>query len=463
MRTPSHPNPKPVPPADPGSFRDPSSRVLLEDDRVVRLLDGRGLEAWRALSATEFFSRSVREGRLVQSIDTKPPTPEAAGALEHPRLPLITFPYEWTFSMLKDAALLHLDLMEEALEAGLTMKDATPFNIQFLDGSPIFIDVGSFQPYLQGEPWIGYRQFTRQFLFPLMLRAWLGIPFQPWLRGNMDGPTPGQMRQVLPLRHRLRPGAVAHVTLQARMEARMSGQAVRGDLRGAGFSKELIVANLRRLRKLIESLHWQPSRDGWSGYGAQPHVERDREAKSEFLSSMIETHRPSRVLDLGANDGHYSSLAADSGALAMATDSDEPVLDGLYLRSGGRTISTILCDVADPSPGQGWVGAERPGLWKRTHPDLVVAYGLVHHLVYTASIPPEKVADWLRSFDCPVALELVTPEDEMVALLTTNKEPEELHPGRSEVEWRATLGQRFDIRSSTRLSATRVLLELQAR
>ena len=160
---------------DPGSFRDPASRVVIDGDKVMRLLDERGLEGWRALSATDFFRKAVADGRLIDSVEIDPPE-GSAGALRHPRLDLITYPYEWTFSMLRDAALLQLDLLEGALSAGLTIKDATPYNIQFVDGRPMFIDIGSFETYRQGEPWIGYRQFTRQFLFPLMLRAWVGRP-----------------------------------------------------------------------------------------------------------------------------------------------------------------------------------------------------------------------------------------------------------------------------------------------
>ncbi len=169
---------------DPGSFRDPASRVVLDGDNVLRLLDERGLEAWRALSATKFFTSAVADGRVIDAVEVTDPPAGSAGALRHPRLPFISYPYEWTFSMLKDAALLQLDLLEGALGAGITIKDSTPFNIQFRDGKPVFIDIGSFEAYQPGEPWIGYRQFTRQYLFPLMLRAWRDVPYQPWLRGR---------------------------------------------------------------------------------------------------------------------------------------------------------------------------------------------------------------------------------------------------------------------------------------
>ena len=447
--------------ADPGSFRDPASHIVHDRGRVLRLLDERGLEAWRALSETEFFERATGDGRLIPSKEVTAPD-GSAGAIEHPRLPFISYPYEWTFGMLKDAALLQLDLLAEALSDGLAIKDATPFNIQFHQGSPIFIDVGSFQPYEEGEAWIGYRQFTRQFLFPLLMRSWAGLPFQPWLRGDMEGPTAAQMTKFLPMTKRLRPSALMHITLQARMEKRMSGRSVRQDLKNAGFSADLILTNVRRLRALIDGLSASESVSTWSEYTTCEHVERDRDAKTEFLQGLLERHEPDRLLDLGANDGHFSLLACREGAHAIAVDGDERVLDDLYGRSTGEPLSVVLTDLANPTPSQGWAGRERSSLFERARPDMVVAYGLIHHLIYTASIPPESVVTWLRHFDCPVALEFVSPGDEMVAKLTANKLDSELHPGRDESSFRTLVEREFTIGSEIALpTGTRLLMELR--
>ncbi len=448
---------------DPGSFRDPASRIVHEDDRVVRLLDPRGLQAWRALSSSQLFSEATSDGRLIASKEIEPP-PGFAGAIEHPRIDFISYPYEWTFGMLKDAALLQLDLLADALGQGLTIKDATPFNIQFERGRPLFIDIGSFEQYQAGEAWIGYRQFTRQFLFPLMMRAWASIPFQPWLRGDMEGPTASQMRRILPWRKRLRPAALLHVSLQARMEERLSGQAVRNDLKQAGFGAELILANVRKLKSLVDSLAPPEASSTWSDYQTCDHVGRDRDAKSSFLLSMLQRLQPTRVLDLGANDGHFSMIATDSGAHAIAVDGDEKVLDDLYQSSTGRPLSVVVNDLTNPTPAQGWAGRERASLFERADPDLVVAFGLIHHLIYSASIPPESVCDWLAQFGCPIALEFVSPQDEMVGRLTANKLDEELHPGRSESEFKRALQARFEISDETPIAnGARILYGLTPR
>jgi hypothetical protein len=449
---------------DPGSFRDPASHVLLDEDKAIRLLDERGLEGWRALSATGFFRSAVTEGRLIDAVEMAEAPPGSAAALEHPRLPFISYPYEWTFSMLKDAAILQLDLLEGALSAGLTIKDATPYNIQFVDGRPQFIDIGSFEAYRPGEPWIGYRQFTRQFLFPLLLRAWVGVPFQPWLRGDLEGLTSRQMTRLLPLRKRLKPSALLHVRLQARMEERMADRAVRQELGAAGFSADLILTNVRKLRSLVESLEWEHGSDGWSSYVECSHVTRDRAAKGEFLTEAMRRLAPSRVVDLGANDGHFSHLAAGAGALAIAVDGDEAVLDDLYRNSTGPALAIVVTDLANPSPAQGWAGVERASLLDRARPDLVIAYGLIHHLIYAASIPPSEVVRWLAGFGCPVILEFVSPADEMVTRLVGNKLPHELHGDREEDEFRALLVPWFEITAEQALtSGTRVLFALAPR
>lgn len=450
---------------DPGSFRDPASKVVHIGERVVRLLDPRGLSGWEALAATDFHQKAVAAGDLIASepVDV-PPGWESAGAIEHPRLGMVTYPYEWTFSMLKDAALLHLDLVEKALKAGLTMKDATPYNIQFVNGRPRFIDIGSFEAYRPGEPWLGYRQFTRQFLFPLMMRAWIGIPFQPWLRGDIEGPTAAQMRALLGNRKRFDRAAMFHVRLQAGMEQRAEGRAVRQNLGSAGFNADMIIANTGKLRKTIESLDWDPGVRGWSSYQEQSHVGRDREAKAAFLAAVMEQTRARRVLDLGANDGYFSRVASDARANTIAVDSDEAVLDRLYRSLKGADISIAMSDLTNPSPSQGWGGAERPSLFERARPELVVAYGLVHHLIYTSSIPPLKVIGWLRSFDCDVALEFVAPDDEMVAVLTANKTPEELHGDRDVYSFKRLIDSQFGVASEALLDGgTRTLFHLTPR
>ena len=204
---------------DPGSFRDPDTRVFRHDGAIFRCLTSRALEDWNRLAASEAYGRLTREGSLVatERVEDASALPRLdakwAGVLKHETVPFISYPYEWPFRMLKDAALLQLDVTLTALDDGMTLKDATPYNIQWFGTTPRFIDLGSFTPYEPGEPWAGYRQFCQQFLYPLFLQAYKDVPFHPWLRGSLEGIEPEHCRAMLSARDYVRSGVLTHVLL----------------------------------------------------------------------------------------------------------------------------------------------------------------------------------------------------------------------------------------------------------
>ena len=249
---------------EPGSFRDPDSRVFRHRGAIFRSLTPRALADWEQLNATGFFRRLTADRRIIPtarvsvSDRTGLPSMDAkwAAALKHETVPLVSYPYEWPFSMLRDAALLQLDVTDAALEEGMTLKDATPFNIQWLGSRPTFIDIGSFTAYHAGEPWAGYRQFCELFLYPLLLQVYRNVPFHAWLRGSLEGIGAEQLRALLSARDYLRPGVLTHVYLQAKAQTRYAGSArnIRADLRAAGFSDRLIRHNVAGLRRLVAGL-----------------------------------------------------------------------------------------------------------------------------------------------------------------------------------------------------------------
>src|SRR5215208_7105646 len=290
---------------DTGSFRDPDSRVFYSDGAVLRALSERGAADWRALAATRMFAEATAGGRLVATEEIAVAEElslgrgaAAAAVLRHERIPFVSYPYEWTPGMLRAAALLQLDLQLAALDEDLTLKDATPYNVQFRGALPVFVDIGSFEPLREGEPWIGYRQFCELFLYPLLLGAWKGIPFQPWLRGSLEGIRPSEMRALMSLRDRFRRGALSHVFLHARLDRSYSrsgrtGGDVKKELRSAGFGKELVRANVRKMRKLVDGLQWEPPAGVWTAYrGDNTYTDADTAAKDAFVESAASALRP---------------------------------------------------------------------------------------------------------------------------------------------------------------------------
>jgi SAM-dependent methyltransferase len=442
-----------LPSADPGSFRDPDSRVFVRDGEILRALSARGLADWRRLRATSFFDAAVEDGRIVATAqadgEAGPDGFEAAGVLRHERVPFVSYPYEWSFSMLKEAALLELELLRAALAEGMILKDASPYNVQWRGSQPVFIDVGSFEVLPEGEPWAGYRQFCCLFLYPLLVQAYAGLPFQPWLRGSLEGIEPAEARAILGGRRLLRRGVLTHVALHARLERREGDRDTRSEVRRAGFRKELIEANARRLEKLVRRVEWGAGETAWTSYGERSHYDSaDLERKDRFVREACEQHAAGGLAwDLGCNDGRYSRIAAETSDHVVAMDSDHASVDALFrsLRADGdRRILPLVMDLADPSPNRGWQGLERLRLEDRGLPDIVLCLALVHHLSIGAHIPLASVIGWLRSLDAVLVVEFADREDGMVRRLLSRKR-EDAHPDYHRDAWERELARRFEI------------------
>ena len=423
---------------EPGSFRDPDTRVFYHDGAILRGLSERALADWTRLAATRFFARFSEAGLLIPTRQVSLPgealpapgtgAKEWAAVLEHERVPVVSYPYEWPFGMLRDAALLQLDLTLAALDEGMTLKDATPFNVQWTGARPTFIDVGSFTSYAPGDPWAGYRQFCETFLYPLFLQAYRDVPFHPWLRGRLEGMTAEQCRNCLSLRDWLRPGVLAHVVLQAKAQTRYEGTDadVRGELRDAGFGAALIRNNVARLRRTVEGLAWAPARSTWSAYQDEhSYDEAEVDHKQAFVRRIASARRRALVWDIGCNTGVYSRIAAEHADYVLALDADQLVIDRLYAAlkedEDCRNVLPLIADVADPSPGLGWRGAERRPLADRARPDLILCLALMHHVVIGRNVPLDDFVAWLAEFGAEVVLEFVHRNDPMVERLLRNR------------------------------------------
>lgn len=459
---------------DPGSFRDPLSRVYLQGDRVLRALSKEALADFDAVKGTKFWQTAQGDGRIIgtRECDTPADALDAqrwAGWLEHDRLKLLTYAYEWSFEMLKDAAILQLDLLREGLAEDVMCKDATPFNIQFDGTKPVFIDVGSFEQYRAGDPWYGFQQFRQLFLNPLLFQAYKEVPFQPWLRGDIDGiPTP-IANKVLSGMKRHWKGMWSYVVMPAMLEQRMAGteRDVKSDLRAAGFNKDLVMVNIEKLAKLVPQIEWKASASVWSDYSERGHyTDDDLARKSEFVEKVSGLATRHLVWDIGSNDGHFSRIAAEHAELVLALDGDHLVIDTLYKRlrqEGRRDIVPLVMDIADPSPGLGWRGNERLPFVERAKPDLVLALAVIHHVAITSLVPLGEFVDFLGDLDAEVVLEFPTPEDPMVVRLLRNKRAG-VHDDYNQDELERHLKRRFRIAQREDLpSGTRVLFHLQPR
>ena len=365
--------------------------------------------------------------------------------------------------MLRDAALLQLDLLRRALDENLMLKDSSSYNVQWRGTRPVFIDVGSFERLREGEPWAAYRQFCMLFLNPLLLQAYRGIDFRPWLRGSLAGITPVEARHVLSSRDLFRRGVLTNVALHARLERKHdeSSRDVKTELKRAGFKKELIVANVRRLEKLVRGLEWKPGASEWSGYEATTsYDEADAARKEAFVRDVVRAREWGLVWDIGCNEGRHSRIAAENARYVVALDGDAAVVDRLYRKlaaEGEAAILPLAVDVTDPSPALGWHGLERRTLELRGRPDLTLCLAVLHHVSIGSNVPVAEFLSWLAELRTTLVIEFPTRDDPRVAALLQRKK-DGAHPDYDREPFERALAERFEIIRSEELSSgTRIL------
>ena len=441
---------------DAGSFRDPLSRVFVDDDAVWRGLTADALADFEALASSNFFAAALERGDIVATervTDGHPLPGDWTGVLRHARIGVLSYPYEWSFEMLRDAARLQLTLTREALAESLITKDASAYNVQFVGSKPVFIDVGSFEKVRRASRGPAIDSSASCSSTRSTSRRWATCPSSHCCAATSTASAPASRRRSSAA-GRFRKGVFTHVRLHARAERRYADadreRDVRAELKRAGFGPALIDAQLGNLEKAIDRLSWKQQDSTWSGYGDRGHyTDRDLEAKSSFVAAAVTAiGQPDIVLDLGANDGHFSRLAVDSGACSVAAvDSDHLVVDRLYRQlreQGERRILPLVVDLADPSPAIGWRSRERPSFVERMRPDLVLCLAVVHHLALTNNVPLDEIVALLADFDAPVVVEFPHRDDVMATRLLARKRSG-LFDAYDIANWERALEHRFVI------------------
>lgn len=430
---------------DAGSFRDRSNRVFRAGDRILRGVDGTAYENWKSVSGAPFFKALTGERKLIGTTEANGDAAARTGALgdwpfalAHQTVPFISYPYEWSFGMLKDAALLHLEILEKAIPAGWTLKDSSAYNIQFIGAAPVFIDIPSFEPYRAGDPWGGYRQFCMMFLYPLMLKAYLGVDFGPMLRAYIDGIDPAVADRLLSRSARWKNGVFSHVFLHAKMQARAAAseldeaKRLTEDAGGAPaprkqlrHSEAMVMGLIEGLRATIEKMNSPDERTVWGDYDADhSYSDASLQKKKDFIEKNAGLGAYRKIWDIGCNTGVFSRLGAPFADQVISIDGDAKAIDRLYQREkrdGAGKILPLIVDLGNASPNQGWRGAERKSLEKRGRPDLILCLALIHHIVIAANIPMSEFIGWLDDLGGDLIIEFVTAEDAMARMLLRNK------------------------------------------
>jgi hypothetical protein len=341
------------------------------------------------------------------------------------RIAFVSYPFEWTFGQLKDAALLTLKLQSTAMQHNMSLRDATAFNIAFDAGRPVLIDTLSFERLQPGRAWVAYLQFCQSFLAPLALMALVDIRLAHLQRPLLDGIPLDLASRLLPWWSRLRPGLLVHVHLHAAAQRRLAGRPGRAG-RDRRVGAHTVPALVDSLARTVRGLEWKPQGTEWGDYyEATNYSEAGFEHKRQIVQAAIERLAPASVWDLGANDGTFSRLASERGIPTIAFDVDPAAVEKNYRRigSGGdRMMLPLLLNLTNPSGSSGWAHHERQSLAERGPADLALALALVHHLAIAHNVPLPRIAEYLATIARALVIEFVPKSDSQVQRMLASRE-----------------------------------------
>lgn len=425
---------------DPGSFRDPGAYVFIDGPRIIRAVMPAANEMFASVYDSGIIDRLSQKGLMIackrltpdpaQLDQYKGPRGERAAAIyEHPRIDFISYPYEWCFSQLKDAALAHLDLQLAAFDEGFVLSDASAYNMQFIHSKPVHIDASSLRPYVEGQAWDGYNQFCRQFLLPLAIEAWTGLAYQPMYRGAINGISFEDALKVLPAHKKFTSiGGLMHIYLHGRAVTSGSATTKASQAATRGLPKKSYRALISDVRSFVAGLlsSKRPA-SFWKDYARRNSYSDDmREKKLSFVKEWAAAARPANLLDVGGNTGDFSAAAVSSGGVraSVVIDGDLDAVEAGYRenRDRGRPILPLLMNLADPTPDMGWRQSERKGLNARAHFDGMVALAVIHHMVITSNLPLAEVVSWFLDLAPRGIIEFVPKRDPMVVEMLMNRE-----------------------------------------
>jgi len=391
------------------SFRDPSGFVYWQNGELYRQINPCYRENYKRLMESGLYNELVGNKLLVHHKQVSEDT------IVPDIIPFVSYPYEWCFSQLKDAALATLATQKTAMDFGMTLKDASAYNIQFLRGQPVLIDTLSFATYQEGKPWIPYRQFCQYFLNPLALMALKDIRLSQLLRVYIDGIPIDLTAKLLPSKTYFNPGLLTHIKTHALSQNHLAGKKL-----PIRMSKTMLTNFVNNLENTVKNLRWKP-KGNWVNYGQCSYSEIAQRSKQDIVTEYLVRLKPKLVWDLGANNGLFSDIAAGTGAEVIALDSDPACVELCYQKYKGKILPLVV-DLINPTPSIGWRNEERVGLLERNKPDTVMALAFIHHLAISNNLPLKEIASFLDSLCNNLIVEWVPKDDLQVQKMLSTRE-----------------------------------------
>jgi ribosomal protein L11 methylase PrmA len=450
------------------SFRDPAGFVFYRDGTLYRQINRSHESHYLRLMESGLYDRLVDAHWLVphREVEVPPALADTCFRVIQPeRVPFLSYPYEWCFSQLKDAALLTLHIQKKALEQGMSLRDASAFNIQFIRGRPVLIDTLSLGNWEAGKPWEAYKQFCQHFLAPLMLMSRRDVRLHRLSATEIDGIPLTLARRLLGQHAFLHWSAFIHIYLHGRYDDYYGPRFIKTEKKNGGFGEHAFRGLIDSLESAVSGLTVSARKSEWLGYTGHGHNYGDAslQHKVQIVKSFLETCRPRELWDLGANTGAFSRMAAEGGSRVIAFDQDPHCVEANYLqnRDAGLDILPLILNLCNPTPAIGWQNEERRSLLQRTGADTVLALALIHHLAISNNLPLEMLAAFFARICRWLIIEFVPKEDARVQLLLNNRQ--DIFPRYTIDDFQDEFSRHFSIVNRTEIVSSKRTLFLMRR
>lgn len=410
------------------SFRDPSGFVYRESGVLYRRINKSYAENYSLLMESGLYEELTRKELLVEhsEVPCNCDDPSCFACINPTEIPFVSYPYEWTFSQLKDAALATLVIQKIAMKHGMSLKDASSFNIQFSYGKPVLIDTLSFEKLDKKKPWVAYRQFCQNFLAPLALMSYKDARLIQLLRVFIDGIPLDLTSSLLPKKSYLNLALLMHIHTHAKTQKYYGGKKI--EKKNVQMNKYALEGLISSLTKTISKLQWKKADTEWGEYYSFTNYSRDAfRKKKEIIESFIDklSSRPKSVWDLGGNTGLFSRISSEKNIPTISFDIDYLAVEKNYRqmkKNGEKNILPLFLDLTNPPADLGWAHQERDSLAKRGPADLVFALALIHHISISNNVPFEKVASYFSKICKNLIIEFVPKDDSQVQKLLSTRE-----------------------------------------
>ncbi len=418
--------------ADLGSFRDPAGKIFYYKDKILRLLNEDGLDRFNFLKKNNLLNICISNNFLIQSIEVNKNSLDIEGfknkiIIEHKKIDYISYPYEWCFEQLKDAALHHLNFHIFLLKNDATLIDGNAFNIQFEGFKTIFIDLLSIKKYQEGEYWKAHKQFCENFLNPLILKSKKGIDFNNWFRGNLEGISTKDLNSILSFKDKLSFNIFTQVFLLNFLEQRaIKNNKINLDqINQKKFPKKSFLSMLNNIKKFIVSLETKKNKTLWDDYSKyNTYKLKEEDLKKKIVKEFANKYKFQILADLGCNDGVYSKICLENGCkYVVGFDYDLNAVNNAYKLSKKEKLNflPLYFDAANPSANLGWAQVERKGYLERINFSGMLSLAFEHHLAIAKNIPLDQTVKWLINTAPQGLIEYVPKNDETIKKMLTLK------------------------------------------